>query len=393
MTVDTSPRSGVHAGAENDTGVPFIDMGVVNAPYRESLRAAFDRVVDAGDFSTGFEVESFEGELAAVAGTRHAVGVASGTAALHLVLTAAGIGAGDEVILPANTFFASAEAVVVTGARPVPVDILPATGNIDPDAVASAITPRTAAVIAVHLYGQPADMTRLRHIALRHNLFLMEDAAQAIGAAWDGTPVGGLADAAAFSFYPTKNLGALGQAGAVTTSDRGLAERIAALREHGEQARHVHAYWGYNERLDGLQAAFLRAKLDDLPRVQAMRDEAVGRYESLLAPLEDDGLLLSFTTDRHARHVHHLYVIRVARRDELRARLDAVGVQTAVHYPTPVHLQPAAALTPPGSLPHAERHASTVVSLPLYPGIPTGHIDRCVAALRHAAVATNWGGS
>lgn len=366
------------------SSVPFVDMAAINAPYRTALRDAFERVLDAGDFSSGPEVEAFESELAAVAGTRHAVGVASGTAALHLILAAAGVGAGDEVILPANSFFASAEAVVAAGARPVAVDILPATGNVDPEAVTAAITPRTAAIIAVHLYGQPADMTRLRPIALQHDLLLIEDAAQAIGSAWEGRPAGGLADAAAFSFYPTKNVGALGQAGAVTTSDRDLAARITSLREHGEETRHVHTQWGYNERIDGLQAAFLRTKLIDLEPAQALRDAAVARYDELLAPLEDRGAVQRFVTDRRARHVHHLYVLKVARRDEVRARLAADNVQTAVHYPTPIHLQPAAALSPPGSLPQAEQHAGTVLSLPLYPGVPTAHIDACVAALARA---------
>jgi dTDP-4-amino-4,6-dideoxygalactose transaminase len=361
------------------TTVPFFDMAAANAPYQPALRAAFDRVVASGDFGTGAEVATFEAELAAVTGAAHAVGVGSGTAALHLTLAAAGIGAGDEVILPANTFFATAEAIVATGARPVPVDIIGSTANIDPGAVEAAITPSTAAVIAVHLYGQPADMTRLQHIAASNDLFLVEDAAQAIGASWKGTPAGALGDAAAFSFYPTKNLGALGQAGAVTTSDGELARRVARLRAHGEDPRHVHGQWGHNERLDGLQAAFLRVKLSDLEAAQGRRDEAASRYEKLLSGADDIELI---ATDERARHVHHLFAVRVDDRDVVRARLAAHGVDSAVHYPTPVHLQPAAAaLALPGSLPHAERHAATVLSLPLYPGIPPTHIDRCIEAL------------
>lgn len=358
--------------------VPFVDVPASNVPYRAELRDAFERVVASGDFGTGAEVAAFETDLAARVATRHAVGVGSGTAALHLALVAAGIGPGDEVILPANTFFASAEAIVAAGARPVPVDILPTTANVDPDAVAAAITPRTAAIVAVHLYGQPADMSRLQRIASQNDLFLLEDAAQAIGAAWDGRPAGSLGDAAAFSFYPTKNLGALGQAGAVATSDRELARKVAALRQHGEEPRHHHTQWGHNERLDGLQAAFLRVKLARLDDAQRQRDEAVGTYEKLLAGVDEVERL---QVARRARHVHHLFPVRVARRDEVRAALSAQGIETGVHYPTPIHLQPAAALAPPGSLPHAEQHADHVVSLPLYPGIPSDHVERCVEVL------------
>lgn len=364
--------------ASSPRPVPFVDMASTNEPYRDSLREAFERVLDSGDFGTGSEVGAFEASFAEKVSTRHAVGVGSGTAALHLTLVAAGIGAGDEVVLPANTFFATAEAIVAAGARPVPVDTLPDTANIDPDAVEAALTPRTAAVVAVHLYGQPADMTRLQHIAGRNNLFLLEDAAQAIGATWDGKPAGSLGDAAAFSFYPTKNLGALGQAGAVTTSDRELAGRIATLRQHGEEPRNWHTQWGHNERLDGMQAAFLRAKLADLDTAQANRDAAAARYRELLAGHDDVELL---SIDHRARHVHHLLVVRVDHRDEVREHLARHGVETGVHYPVPVHLQPAAALSPAGSRPNAERHAARIISLPLYPGIPSDHIDQCVEAL------------
>ncbi|WP_460401611.1 DegT/DnrJ/EryC1/StrS family aminotransferase [Actinophytocola sediminis] len=340
--------------------------------------------MNRADFGSGAEVEAFEARLAAAVDVAHVVGVGSGTAALHLTLAAAGVRAGDEVILPANTFFATAEAVVATGARPVLVDIDPETGNIDPDAVDAAVTQHTSAVIAVHLYGHPADVTSLRRITDRHGLFLLEDASQALAGRWSGKPVGSLGDAGAFSFYPTKNLGALGQAGAVSTSDHDLARRVVALRQHGMTAHNVHDEWGVNERLDGLQAVFLNAKLGHLEIAQRQRETTARHYRRLLAELPDVRL---FTIDPHARHAHHLFVVRVPDRDHVRAALDDHGIETGVHYPTPIHGQPAADLVPGqglpplGALPNAETHAACVLSLPLYPGIPPDHVDRCVDVL------------
>jgi dTDP-4-amino-4,6-dideoxygalactose transaminase len=298
------------------------------------------------------------------------------------MLQAAGIGAGDEVILPPNTFFATAEAVVSAGATPVLVDVDPATALIDPSAVEAAITPNTAAIIAVHLYGQPADMTALRAIADRHSLFLFEDAAQAIGASWQGQPAGSLGDAAGFSFYPGKNLGALGEAGAVTTNDEVLAAKVRALRSHGEPAKYVHRYWGVNERLDELQAAFLTIKLRRLDDDQRRRDEALATFEPLLAECVN---VIRLETSRHARHVHHLLVVRVAERDSVLESLQHAGIGAGVHYPKLIQWQDAwTAAAKPIETPHAAALANSVISLPLFPGITSQQIERTVLALTDA---------
>jgi dTDP-4-amino-4,6-dideoxygalactose transaminase len=361
-------------------GVPFYDLAPVHGAMADELRSAFERVLANGRFVGGSEVERFEQMLAGHVGTAHAVGVGSGTAALHLALVAAGIGAGDEVILPPSTYFATAEAVVAAGARPVFADVDPSTALIDPDAVEAAITPFTAAVIAVHLYGQPADMHALGKLARRYGLFLLEDAAQAIGAAWDGAMAGSIGGAGAFSFYPSKNVGALGDGGAVTTSDAALAVRVRRLSQHGESAKNIHVEFGRNERLDALQAAFLSVKLARLEEAQAQRLRAVDRYDRALRELPD---VTALRTAAPARHAHHLAVVRVSRRDTVLDMLRARGVDAMVHYPTPVHLQPAFAPfgSRPGQFPESERLASEVLSLPLFAGITDVQVDRCVAAL------------
>ena len=364
--------------------VPFYDTAPVHGRLHDELLAAFDRVLASGHFIDGEEVELFEAALAASVGTSDAVGVASGTAALHLALVAAGIGPGDEVVLPPNTYFATAEAVVAAGARPVFADVDLDTALIDPEAVEAAITPATAGIVAVHLYGQPADMDALGDVARRHGLFLLEDAAQALGATWGGRPVGSLADAAAFSFYPSKTLGALGDGGAVTTSDSTLAQRVRQLRDHGQVAKNVHGTFGFNERLDALQAAFLNVKLGHVAEMQAERLAAAATYASKLAGLDGVELL---RTSALAGHVHHLLVIQVrARRDIVLETLRRHGVEASVHYPTPIHLQPAfaAAGGRPGQFPVAERLANHILSLPLFPGIDTAAIERCVSVLAGA---------
>lgn len=367
--------------------VPFVDMAVVHAPVRDELRAAFERVLDQGCFNGGAEVERFEEALAARLGVGHVVGVGSGTAALQLALAAAGIGPGDEVVLPANSFFATAEAVLAVGATPVFADVDAGTALLDPDAVSAAVTPRTAAVIAVHLYGQAVDADRLREITTRHGLLLLEDAAQAIAGDWRGTPVGALGGAAAFSFYATKNLGALGEGGAVSTDDPELAARVRMLRSHGEAAKHVHALWGWNERLDTLQAAFLTVKLRHLDEAQRLRDAAVARYSELL-PAVDEVQLLRRAPE--ARHVHHLMVVRVPRRDAVLEALRAAGIGAAVHYPTPIHLQPACQALGGrrGQLPNTEALADSVLSLPLFPGLTDDQVGRSVHALSTALKET-----
>ena len=367
--------------------VPFVDMAAVHDGVRDDLRAAFERVLGNGCFNGGHEVERFEDALAARLGVDHVVGVGSGTAALHLALVAAGIGPGDDVVLPPNSFFATAEAVLAAGATPVFADVEIGTALLDPAAVEDAITPRTTAVIAVHLYGQAVDADRFRAIAARRGLLLLEDAAQAIGGAWNVTPVGAIGAAAAFSFYATKNLGALGEAGAVSTGDAHVASRVRMLRTHGEAGKHVHALWGWNERLDTLQAAFLSAKLPHLDDAQHRRDRVAERYQELLSGVEEVELL---ERAPQARHVHHLMVVRVPRRDAVLEALRHSGIGAAVHYPTPIHLQPACEGLGGrrGQMPNAEALADSVLSLPLFPGLSDEQVDRVVHALSTALKET-----
>ncbi|HEV2071996.1 MAG TPA: DegT/DnrJ/EryC1/StrS family aminotransferase [Acidimicrobiales bacterium] len=365
-----------------DRRIPLVDLEVVHRPMADDLRAAFERVLRSSSFVDGVEVASFEAALAELVGVPHAIGVASGTAALQLALLAAGVGPGQEVVVPANTFFATAEAVMATGAAPVLADVDVATGLLDPEAVEAAVTPRTAAVAAVHLYGQPVDADRFEALARRHGLFLLEDAAQAIGAAWRNRTAGSLGDAAGFSFYPGKNLGALGDGGAVTTADADLARRVRLLRNHGEEGKGVHVVAGFCERLDELQAAFLVAKLAHLPAGQAARGRAVEHYRRRLAELRPVQVL---ETAAGARHAHHLLVVKVPRRDAVLASLHAAGVGASVHYRTPIHLQPAGRhLGHQGQFPVAEALADSILSLPLYPGMSEVLVDRCVKALATA---------
>jgi len=333
-------------------------------------------------------VRSLEDELAGYVGVAHAVAVASGTAALTLALSAAGIGAGDEVILPANTFFATAEAVVAAGARPVLADVDPATASLDPASVAACVGPRTAGVVAVHLYGHPADMEGLQAVASERALFVLEDAAQATGASRHGRRVGSLAGAAAFSFFPTKLLGALGEGGAVTTDDSQLATRVRLLRSHGEPVKNVHEVMGFNERLDEVQAALLRVKLARLEADLQRRQGVVDQYHALLRGVADVGVPAA---PAGGRSVHHLMVVTVPDRDRVLADLHANGIGAGVHYPTPIHLQPAwRAFGPapaPGDLPNAEALAASVLSLPLYPEMTPDQVERCVEALAKAVAA------
>jgi len=347
----------------------FFEPDVADPGLAGELEAAYRRVAASGRLILGPELAAFESEFAAYCGAAHAVGVGNGLDALTLALRAAGVGAGDEVIAPSHTFVATWLAIAATGARPVPVEPDPATCTLTAEAVAAAVTPRTAAVIPVSLYGHPVDMDPLLGVCKRHGLFVLEDAAQSHGAAYEGRRTGSLAHATAFSFYPTKNLGALGDAGAVTTSDAGLAERLRKLRNYGSIRKYEHEHAGVNSRLDELQAAFLRAKL---PRLDAANDrrrahaaayaETLGGAAGLTLPVEASW----------ARHVYHLYVVRSPERDALQARLEAAGVQTLIHYPTPCHLQPAFADLGfrSGQFPLAERLAREVLSLPMWPGMP-----------------------
>ena len=363
--------------------VPLTDLNAAHGPLRAKLVAAFERVLDSGRFVSGDEVAAFETEMAEYVGVAHAVAVGSGTAALTLALMGAGIGPGDEVIIPANTFFATAEAVVAVGAVPVLADVDPRSASIDPQSVASMVTDRTAAIVAVHLYGHPVDVDGLRKVAARKRLFLLEDAAQAMGASWQGRPVGSLGDAAAFSFFPTKNLGGFGEGGAVTTSDHQLAGRIRLLRSHGEAVKNVHQVMAFNERLDEIQAALLMVKLPHLAQELAERDSVVGLYEELLGEVPGVTMLATLAL---ARSAHHLMVVKVPDRDRVLAELHAEGIGAGVHYPTPVHHQPAwrALGLAPCELPHAEELARSVLSLPLYGQMSSEQVERCVDALTKA---------
>ncbi len=361
--------------------VPFLDVGASYRELQPEIDRAVTRVLESGWFIAGAELEAFEQELAAACGVAHAIGVGNGLDALHLTLRAAGIGEGDEVIVPAHTFIATWLAVTYAGATPVPVDVDPITANIDPGAVAAAVGPRTAAIVPVHLYGQPADMTALRATADRHGLFLLEDAAQAHGARWSGREVGGLGDAAGFSFYPGKNLGAMGDGGAITTHDASLALRLRALRNYGSTTKYVHDVAGVNSRLDELQAAILRVKLRHLPEHNARRQALARHYRVALADLVDLELP---ATRPEAESVWHLFVVRHARRDALAATLREHGVATQIHYPVPCHQAGAYAEHPAATarLPVAEDLARTVLSLPMGPHVEPDQADHVVATLR-----------
>jgi dTDP-4-amino-4,6-dideoxygalactose transaminase len=332
---------------------------------RQELDAAYRRVMERGWYILGDEVEAFESEFAAYCGARHCVAVANGLDALHLILRAMDIGPGDEVLVPSNTFIATWLAVSYAGAIPVPVEPDPLTYNINAKAIEAAVTSRTRAIIPVHLYGQPADMDAINAIAKRHNLAVIEDAAQAHGASYKGRRTGTLGKAAAFSFYPGKNLGALGDGGAVTTNDAQIAEAIRELRNYGSKVKYHHAVKGYNSRLDELQAAFLRVKLAHLDDWNRRRQGAAATYLRLLSI---DEIALPFVPE-WADPVWHLFVVRSQHRDNLATTLAERGVGTVIHYPIPPHLQQAYAEMQlvPRSLPIAERLSREVLSLPMGP--------------------------
>jgi dTDP-4-amino-4,6-dideoxygalactose transaminase len=368
------------------TSVPLVDLAAVHEPLLPEFESVFRRVLESQRFVGGEEVEEFEAAFADYLGVRHAIGVGSGTAALQLALVAAGIGQGDEVLIPVNTFFGTAEAVLAAGAIPVLVDVDEDTALMDLDAAASAVTGRTTAIVPVHLYGQPVDADAFGALARRTGLFHLEDAAQAVGAEWRGRRAGGLGNAAGFSFYPTKNLGALGDGGAVTTNDPELARRLSLLRSHGESPQYHHQVTGFNERLDALQAAVLGIKLAHLDADQRLRDEAADYYDGLLAGLPGVRLLEAAPD---ARHVRHLYVVRVARRDAVLAALRGYGVGAQVHYPVPLHHQPALARPlSHGSFPVAERLAASILSLPLFPRMTCDQIEYTVDRLATALAET-----
>jgi dTDP-4-amino-4,6-dideoxygalactose transaminase len=362
--------------------IPFNDLKPLHDLLQEELTAAVQRVMDSGWYILGPEVESFEADFAAYHGVDYAVGVANGTDAIELALRAAGIGPGDEVITVAHTAAATVCAVERAGARPVLVDVDPDTYTMDPAAAAAAITPRTRALLPVHLYGHPADLAALSALAERSGLLLVEDCAQAHGAQFAGRKVGTFGRLAAFSFYPTKNLGAYGDGGAVITRDPGLAARLRRLRNYGQPGRAVprtgvHAERGINSRLDELQAAVLKVKLRYLDEHNARRRFLAGSYSNFLSGVRAP------TTASGCEHVFHLYVVRSGRRDALQAGLSEQGIGTLIHYPVPVHLQAAYADLgfPPGSLPVTERLAGEILSLPMYIGLSEAQVERVAEAV------------
>ena len=346
--------------------VPFVDLQAQYRAIQAEVDEAIRRVLDSSAFILGREVEAFERAFSEYVGASECVGVSNGTAAIQLALQACGVGAGDEVIVPANTFFATAEAVSTAGATPAFVDCDPFTYNIDAARIEAAITERTRAVIPVHLYGQPADLDAVLEIADRHNLVVIEDAAQAHGARYKGRRVGALARAGCFSFYPGKNLGAYGEGGAVTTDDAEVARRVRMLRDHGSEQKYRHELIGYNFRLEGIQGAVLGVKLKHLDDWNALRRRHAARYRELLAPLASS-LVLPAEAD-YAEHVYHLFVIQSSERDELQRFLSSAGVHTGIHYPVPVHLQPAYASLGhrEGDFPVAESRARRMLSLPMF---------------------------
>lgn len=366
------------------SGIPLVDLGLQHAEVAEDVERGFAEVLSSGAYVGGPAVRDFERAFAQLIGVRHCIGVANGTDAIELALRACGIGAGDEVVLPANTFVATAEAVARAGAVPVLVDVDKDCLLLDPEAVAAALSPTTRAVVPVHLFGQTAPVEQvLEAVAGRDDVVVVEDAAQSQGALRHGRPAGSFGAVAATSFYPGKNLGAYGDAGGVMTDDDAIAKRVRLLGNHGSAAKYVHEQLGFNSRMDTLQAVVLRAKLARLPDWNARRQAAADTYDALLVDVPDVRLpaRLEGNVD-----VWHLYVVRVPDRDAVLQRLNAAGIGAGIHYPVPVHLQPAfrGLASGPGSFPVAETAAQEILSLPLYPGITVQQQERVVGALRSA---------
>jgi dTDP-4-amino-4,6-dideoxygalactose transaminase len=367
--------------------VPFVDLRLQSRYLREEYEAVFESIVERAAYTLGPEVAAFEEQFARLCGAEHAVGVSSGTDAVKLALIGAGVRPGDEVIVPVNTFIATAEAVCHVGAVPVFVDCQPDTANIDPERVEAAVSPRTTAIVAVHLYGRPADMDDILEIAGRRGLAVVEDACQAHGALCRGRPVGSMGTTAAFSFYPGKNLGALGDGGAVTTQDPEIAARLRLLRNHGQESKYTHREIGYCDRLHNLQAALLLVKLKRLPGWNAARRAAAERYDQLLPRAKN---VLSLDKGDGLESVYHLYVVMVDDRDRVRDDLEARGVETGIHYPVPLHLQPAFAHLghTPGEFATAERLADRILSLPMFPEITHEQIEHVVDSLEEVTAGS-----
>jgi len=367
--------------------IPFIDLAAQYHELKTEIDAAVARVFENSQYILGPETEALEEEFAAYCDVRYAIGVNSGTSALHLALLAAGIGPGDEVITVPFTFFATVATIGYVGATPVLVDIDPRTLNIDVTKIEASITERTRAILPVHLYGQPADMDPILEIAARHKLIVIEDVAQAHGAEYRGRRAGSLGDLGCFSFYPSKNLGAAGEGGMVTTNNPEYARKIAMLRSWGEERRYYPVLKGYNYRLQGLQAAVLRVKLSRLEQWTEARRALAAAYDHLLEDVD----VQQPATIPDARHVYCLYTIQTARRDELQEKLHQAGIQTAVHYPLPIHLMPAYADAryKAGDFPAAEAAAQRVLSLPLYPQMKKEQVEEVARQISSIVGKTN----
>jgi dTDP-4-amino-4,6-dideoxygalactose transaminase len=357
--------------------VPFLNLGRLNLPIRTQLDEAYQRVMNSGWFIMGPELSTFETEYAVYSSVKHCIGVGNGLDALHLLLRAYGIGPGDEVIVPSNTFIATWLAVSQCGATPVPVEPDIRTHNIDPKRIAAAITSRTRAIMPVHLYGQAADMDPINELARLNGLIVIEDAAQAQGAQYKGREVGSLGHAAGTSFYPGKNLGALGDGGAILTNDDEIAEKVRMLRNYGSKVKYRHENAGYNSRLDELQAAFLRVKLNILNESNERRREIAIQYTTKLSGSD---FIVPFVLDE-VEPVWHLYVIRSKYRDALKVHLEKTGVSTVIHYPTPPHKQACYSEFSESSFPLAEQLAGEVLSLPMSPDLSNKEIEWVVNSL------------
>jgi dTDP-4-amino-4,6-dideoxygalactose transaminase len=369
-----------------DKTIPFLDLHPHHAAIRTELDHAIKGVIDSGAFAGGPLVEKFERDFAAYCGSQHAIGVGSGTEALWLSLLAYDVGPGDEVVTVANTFMATAEAITYCGARPVFVDVNENTYTMDPAGLEAALSPRTKAIIPVHLFGQPADLDPILLFAREHNLAVVEDAAQAHGAKYRGETAGTLGNAGCFSFYPSKNLGALGEAGAIVTNDAELQEKLRILRDHGQVRKYRHDMIGWNCRMDGIQAAVLGVKLRYLENGNSMRRAHALEYNRAF-----DGLAEVVTPFEapYARHVYHVYAIRVEERDEVIRFLKDRAIQCGVHYPVPIHLQKAYQHLgyATGSLPISERIALDLMSLPMFPELTGEQIATVALAVREAIAA------
>lgn len=357
--------------------IPFIDLSREYETLQDEIDDAISRVLESGYFVLGDEVEAFEQEFADYVGVEHGVGVNSGTDALKFALDALGVGPGDEVVTVSHTFVATADAIVENGATPVFVDVDPKTYCMDTDQLKAAVTDDTAAIVPVHLYGQPVDMDTVLEVAERHDLAVVEDACQAHGAEYRGQRVGTFGDAACFSFYPVKNLGAYGDGGIVVTDDETVANHVEIARNVGQTEKYHHEMVGANSRLDELQAAILRAKLPHLDEWNERRREIAATYAGAFV----DTTLVTPETAGHATHVYHLYVVRHERRDTLRDHLHDAGVQTLVHYPTPVHEQPSYRHLDAGPFPVTERVTDEILSLPMFPWMSKKEVAKVVDAV------------